>query len=178
MYTLRLKSKTAEKWRCYSCCGNSEDYKGEKHSRNMRKFNLVLQVVLTSQQQPHFSPASRHFGSIAKSQRPRNCKFTPVGFCFSSSGKGGRGAKNRWELSASSKMTCLRRCFIYEDVQIKQSQKILAINWRRGLWFLWPSSAFFQTFALNLGEDERAAGTSKLPLSHEKPGLMEGILDV
>lgn len=39
------------------------------------------------------SPVSRHFGSVVKSPSPRNCKFIPVGFCFSSSGKGVRGAK-------------------------------------------------------------------------------------
>lgn len=144
----------------------------------MRRFKLVFQVVLASQQQPRFSPSSRHFGSTEKCQSPRNCKFTPVGFHFSSSGKGGRGAKNRWELSASSKMRCLRRCFIYGDVQIKQSQKFLDICWRRGIWFLWSNPTFFQAFALSLGEDERPAGTSKLPLSHEKPGLLEGTLDV
>lgn len=34
------------------------------------------------------------------------------------------------------------------------------------------------SFALGLGEDKRAAGTSKLPLPHGKPGLMEGTLHV
>lgn len=129
IYTLRLKSKTEEKWRCYSCCGNSEDYKGGKHSRDMRKFNLVLQVVLTSQQQPRFSPASRHFGSIAKSQSPRNCKFTPAGFCFPSSGKGGRGAKTDGNCQPAQKLHASGGVLFMETFRSNNHRRSLISIW-------------------------------------------------
>lgn len=93
IYTLRLKSKPVQKIEVLFLLWKQWRLQGEKHSRKMRRFKLVFQVVLASQQQPRFSPSSRHFGSTAKCQSPRNCKFTPVGFHFSSSGKGGRGAK-------------------------------------------------------------------------------------
>lgn len=70
IYTLRLKSPTAEKWRCYPRCGHSEDDNGGKHSRDTRLFSLVLQAVLTSHQQPRFSPASLCVSTVAKSQSP------------------------------------------------------------------------------------------------------------
>lgn len=156
IYTLRLKSTTAEKWRCYSCCGNSEDYNGGKHSRDMRLFALVLQVVLPSQQRPRFSPASMQVSSTAKSPNLQKLQIYTRGFSLLHLRKGRRqGCKTRRELSAGSKMTCLRRCFIYGDIQIKQSQRSLGINQRRGIWFLRPSSTFFQTFYLSLGEEER-----------------------
>ena len=123
---------------------------------------------------PCFHACQQH----CKIPKPQKLWIFTCGLLLLQPRKGRQRCKNRWELSASSQMTCLRRCCIYGDVQTKQSQKMLGINWRRGFRFLWSSSAFFQTFALSLGEDERAAGTSKLPLSHEKPGLMEGILDV
>lgn len=90
---LKVKIQTSRKIEVLFLLWKQWRLQWEKHSRDMRRFKLVLQVVLTSQQQPRFFPSSRHFGSTAKSQSLRNCKFTPVGFHFSSSGKGGRGAK-------------------------------------------------------------------------------------
>lgn len=150
---------------------------GGKYSRGTRKLSLVLRFMPASQQQPQFSPASVYFSSFAKSQSPRNYRFTPVGFCFSSAQEREVGVQKQMEAVSQLPTNMPQKVFY---LWRHSDQTVAEDPWcqleKRNLFPVAQFRLFFQTFALSLGVDRRAVGTSKLPLSLEKPGLGEGIL--
>lgn len=93
---------------------------GEKTSQRQEKIQFGSSVVLTSQRQ--FLLCFQAFWKHCKIPKPQKLQISTCGLLLR---KWRQGCKNRWELSASSEMICLRRCFICGAAEIKQSQKIL-----------------------------------------------------
>lgn len=97
---------------------------GEKHSQRQEEIQFSPSAVLTSQGQ--LLPCFQAFWKPCKIPKPQKLQVYTCGFLHLQLRKWRQGCKNRWELSASSEVMCLRRCFICGVVEIKQSQKILS----------------------------------------------------